>query len=318
MNHDFICGNPKRATSFVSPISPHHLRSLESPHLKRSMSTYRLHFFEPIFGSSIQFLLRERSFLRQKAKQKMSNMPFHLQAAPASSHRPSMADCRLPAISVPPPGPHPHTIPNCRVLPPLTLPPISHLNPPPVVNYPPTNYSHRYLIPSTPGPQVGSNAQAPPSHAHGAAGFQGAGSTSNHPASSALAWNERHLKDLEVLSRNDSGEEKGKAFLGVWLGIREIGLRDKESVRRFIAKKLMPYHWFKGDETIGEALRALNRLEFINIGLIAKKHTENAMWYWSQRIGDMSVREYWMEEGRKQRQKAQARAQAQAQAQAQR
>ncbi len=128
---------------------------------------------------------------------------------------------------------------------------------------------------------------------------------------------ETHLKDLELIARNDSGEEKGKVFLGVWLGIREAGLRDRQSVRLFIAKNLMPYHWFKGDETIGDALRALHRLEFISAGLLAKKHTENANWFWERKIGDLTVREYWMEEGRKQRQKAQTQTQAQANGQAQ-
>lgn len=123
------------------------------------------------------------------------------------------------------------------------------------------------------------------------------------------------LKDLEVFARNDSGEEKGKAFLGLWLGIREAGLRDKQSVRLFIAKKLMPYDWFKGDETVGEALRTLHRLEFINAGLVAKKHTENAMWLWNKKIGDVSVREYWTEEGRKQREKARLQENVQAQSQ---
>jgi hypothetical protein len=152
----------------------------------------------------------------------------------------------------------------------------------------------------------------------GAGGGSGAG-PSNGP-SPAQAWFERHVKDLELFSCSHSGEEKGKAFLGVWLGVREAGLREKESVRRFIAKKLMPYTWFKGDETIGEALRAMHRLEFINIGLIAKRYTDNGTWFWDKKIGDVTVREYWLEEGRKERQKAEealARAQAQAQAQAQ-
>lgn len=255
-----------------------------------------------------------RSFLRQS---KMSKIPFHPQSAPLSSRRPSTGNCRLPPISIPPPGPHPHTIANHCVLPlpPPSLPPISSFHPPPV-DYPPTKYSRRYLIPSSPAPQIGSNAKAHPLQAHEGVSFRGAGCTSSAP-SSVDPGIERHLQDLEVFARLDSGEEKGKAYLGVWLALRELGLRDKQNVRLFIAKTLMPYPWFKGDGTVGEVLNALCRLEFINAGLIAKKHNENAMWIWDKKIGDVTVREYWIEEGRKQRQKLQLQAQARARAQAQ-
>jgi hypothetical protein len=136
-------------------------------------------------------------------------------------------------------------------------------------------------------------------------------------------WIERHLTDLEVFSRSESGEERGRVYLGLWLAIREVGLRDKQGVRLFIAKNIVAYDWFKGDETIGEVLRALHRLEFINFGLLAKKHSENAKWFWDKKIGNISVRDYWLEEARKLRHKVQtqpahAQAQTQAQAQAQR
>ncbi|KAF8497928.1 hypothetical protein F5888DRAFT_1803380 [Russula emetica] len=270
-------------------------------------------------------------------------MSFHHQAAPPSSHLPPMDDrdrdrC-IPSMSIPPPGPYSHTIADYRALPSsLTLPPISQLNPSLA-----TNFSHRYLIPYTAAPQIGSNVQqAHPLHAPDPASFRGAGCTTSNASSSSRAvtvsrhalihgvdrevgkvdldqsWIEGHLADLEVYVRNDPGEEKGKVYLGLWLGIREAGLRDKQGVRYFMAKSLMPYPWFKGDETMHEALRTLHRLEFINAGLLAKKHTENANWYWNKKIGNITVREFWTEEAKNQRQKAQAQAahvQAQAQAQ---
>jgi hypothetical protein len=122
------------------------------------------------------------------------------------------------------------------------------------------------------------------------------------------SWIASHLVELEVMARRDSGE-KGRAFLGVWLGIREAGLRDRQSVLIFIAQKLMPYPWYKGNETIREALRALERLEYINAGLLAKKHTENANWFWNKKFGNITVRDYWMAEATKLRQKVQAQAQ---------
>ena len=76
-----------------------------------------------------------------------------------------------------------------------------------------------------------------------------------------------------------------------------------------MAQKLMPYPWYKGTETIREALRALERLEYINAGLLAKKHTENANWFWNKKIGSVRVRDYWEAEVTKLRQKVQARAQ---------
>lgn len=122
------------------------------------------------------------------------------------------------------------------------------------------------------------------------------------------SWIESHLAELEVIARCDSGE-KGRAFLGVWLGIREAGLREKRSVHIFIAQKLMPYPWYEGNDTIKEALRALQRLEYINAGLLAKKHTENANWYWNKKFGNVTVRDYWTAEATKLQQKVQAQAQ---------
>jgi hypothetical protein len=106
-------------------------------------------------------------------------------------------------------------------------------------------------------------------------------------------------------------EEKGRLYLGVWLGIREAGMRDKQTVLRFISENLMPYPWYKGNESIKEALRALARLEYINAGLLAKKYTENANWFWNKKMGNVTVREYWVGEGTKLRQKEQAQNQAQ-------
>lgn len=125
------------------------------------------------------------------------------------------------------------------------------------------------------------------------------------------SWVESHLTGLEAMAQKDFGE-KGRPYLGVWLGIREAGLRDKETVLRFIAEKLMSYPWFKGNETIKDALRALSRFEYINAGLLAKKYTENANWFWNKKMGNnVTVREYWVGEGTKLRQKEQAQDQAQ-------
>lgn len=126
----------------------------------------------------------------------------------------------------------------------------------------------------------------------------------------------RHLLELEVFTRNDWGDVKGKAYLRVWLGVQEVGLQDIPSKRLYIAKHLMPFSWFKGDETVGEALCALQRLDFIHCGLIAKKHNENAKFLWDMKLGDLTVREYWVEEGRKQRRPNAAQTQALVQAQA--
>jgi hypothetical protein len=131
-------------------------------------------------------------------------------------------------------------------------------------------------------------------------------------------WVDKHLNDMEVISRKYSGDEKGKVYLGLWLAIRELGLRGRQNERLYIAKILMPYAWFKGDETVSEVFCALHRLEFINLGLLAKKYLEDSNLIWNTIIGDRTVQEFWREEGRKQEQmQAHAQAHAQAQAQAQ-
>jgi hypothetical protein len=124
-------------------------------------------------------------------------------------------------------------------------------------------------------------------------------------------WIEWHVAQLEVIARQDSGGEKGRVFLGIWLGLRETNLRERQRVLHFVAQKLMPYPWYKGNETIREAFRALERLEYFNAGLLAKKHTENANWFWNKKIGNVRVRDYWVAEATKLRQKVQAQARAQ-------
>lgn len=124
-------------------------------------------------------------------------------------------------------------------------------------------------------------------------------------------WIESHLAHLEVIAQQDSGEQKGKVYLGIWLGLREAKLRERQSVLYFVAQNLMPYPWYKGNETIKEALRALERLEFINAGLVAKKYAENANWFWNKKIGNVRVRDYWVAEAMRLRQKVQAQARAQ-------
>ena len=267
-------------------------------------------------------------------------MPFHFyQANPQNTQLPPMADRRLPSISIPPPpGPNSHAGAGDRItLPPLNLPPISQLNPP-YVTHPSTNSSYRYLIPPAPAPQFGSNVPLHPFYVFDTASFRGAGGPSNASSSALpagnhalirgevgrldynLPWVKTHLSSLEVYARIDLGEEKGKAYLGLWLAIREKGWPD-EPMKRFIAKELMPYSWFKGDDTaVRVALQALIRLDFINAGLLAKKHAEKSKELWDRRIGNVRVRDFWTEEAAKLRQKVQAQqaaAQAHAQAQAQ-
>jgi hypothetical protein len=254
-------------------------------------------------------------------------MSLHLQAQPSShnySHLPSVADHR--ALSGPPPASYLRTATNFRApAPSLNLPSFSRASQP-TVKRTTGQLSQRYLVPCTPAPS-GSNVQAPALLAP-PAGY-GAGGTSDTPivaiGSRALRhgsdqvmgnvefdepWIESHVAELEVMARHYSGE-RGQAYLGIWLGLREAGFRDKQRVLRFIAEKLMPYPWYNGNETIKETLRALGQLEYINAGLLAKKHTENANWFWNKKIGNVKVRDYWLAEATKLRQKQQAQMEAQ-------
>jgi len=244
-----------------------------------------------------------------------------------------MVDRRIPAR--PKPAPYPRTVANHRIVPRPILPPISQLYFPPV-QQPYGQLSYGQFIPSTPAPQSASNLPALSLHAHDAASLRAAGSTSNVPAvtigSRALLngadrevgnvefdhpWVKSHIVDLEVFARHESGEVKGKVYLGIWLIIRKAGLQGMQSARLFIKKSLMPYPWFKGDETITEALRVFQRLEFTNAGLLARKYTANANWFWDKKIGNVSVRDYWAAEGMKLRQKIEAQKQEQEQEQEQ-
>jgi len=226
---------------------------------------------------------------------------------------------------MPPPTSFLRAAPGYRLLPPPLNIPSSQPNQP-TAKRPSKQFSQRYLIPSTPDCPSGSNTQATLLHTP-LAGHQGTISDTPIAAISSRAlrhgsdrvagnvdfdesWIESHLAELEFMSWKDFGG-KGRPYLGVWLGIREAGLREKQSVIRFISEKLTPYPWYKGNKAIKEALHALVRLEYINAGLLAKKHTENANWFWNKKMGDLTVREYWVEEGTKLRQKEQAQKQAQ-------
>jgi hypothetical protein len=105
-------------------------------------------------------------------------------------------------------------------------------------------------------------------------------------------WIESHVPKLEVIARQDSGGEKGRVLLGIWLGLREAKLRERQSVLHFVSQKFMPYPWYRGNETIRETFRALERLEYINAGLLVKKRTENANWFWNKKVGNVRVRDY--------------------------
>lgn len=183
--------------------------------------------------------------------------------------------------------------------------------------------SQRYLMSSNPDGPSGSHLRALPYNAP-TAGLRagGIGEASIATISSRALrhgsdpvvgnvdfddqWIASHLAKLEVTARQDSGDKKGKAFLDVWVGIREAGLCEKKDVHIFIAQKLMNYPWYEGNDTIREARRALRRLEYINAGLLAKKHLENSNWYWNQKFGDVRVHDFWRAEETKLRQKVQA------------
>jgi hypothetical protein len=268
-------------------------------------------------------------------------MPYQFQAQAPSSHLPSTVDRRM--SNIPPPVTYSRMVNDHRVPPtPVTLPPISQLVQAPV-NLPTINPSNAYLVLPTPAGQSGSNVQAYPLHAHGAASLQAvAGNTSNASASAPVPtirigsqifiqgsdrevgkvefdepWMETHAAEIEQFSKHHSGEEKGKVYFDIWMDIRKSGLRDKQSIRHVIARELMPYSWCKGEESISETLRALHRLEYINAGLLAKKHYENSMWFWDKEIGNIKVRDYWITEGIAFPPNVRAQAQSQAQAQAQ-
>ena len=251
-------------------------------------------------------------------------MPFHLQTQPSS---------RLPSVSghrndrMPPPVPFLRAATDFRVpQPSLTLPSLSRPDPP-TAKRSSKQYSQRYLIPPNSACPSGSTTHAIPAHAPPAGHQTGSifgtpiaaiGGRALRHGSDLISgnvdfdekWIESHLAELEAMARKDSGE-KGTPFLGIWLGIREAGLREKQSVLSFIVEKLRPYPWYQGNETIKEALRALARLEFVNAGLLAKKHTENANWFWNKKIGNLKVRDYWMGEGAKLRQREEAQNEAQ-------
>ncbi len=283
---------------------------------------------------NLHFSSQRNFFLRRS-----TIMPYQFQAQTPSSHLPSMVDRRM--SNIPPPVSHSQIANDHRVShPPVTLPPISQLVQAPV-NLPTINPSNTYFVLPTPAGQSVSNVQAYPLHAYGAASLQaGAGSTFNASAPVPTIrigsrifirgsdrevgkvefdepWIEAHTAELEQFSKHHSGEEKGKVYFDIWMDIRKSGLRDKQSIRHVIAKELMPYSWFKGDESISEVLHALHRLEYINAGLLAKKHYENSMWFWDKEIGNIKVRDYWIAEGITFPPNLRAQAQTQAQAQAQ-
>jgi len=57
-------------------------------------------------------------------------------------------------------------------------------------------------------------------------------------------------------------EEKGKAFWRLWVDLNEpqSEARDRETTLRFVARQLRVYPWFKGDETVTEAMEAVRRI----------------------------------------------------------
>jgi len=70
---------------------------------------------------------------------------------------------------------------------------------------------------------------------------------------------EFELEILRVL------EEKGRAFWKLWVDLSEpkSEARDMEKALRFAARQLRVYPWFKGDETVKEAMEAVRKINVI-------------------------------------------------------
>ena len=67
-------------------------------------------------------------------------------------------------------------------------------------------------------------------------------------------------------------EEKGRAFWKIWVDLNEpqSEARDTDTALRFIARQLRVYPWFKGDETVGEAMEATRKIGALYVEFLTR------------------------------------------------
>ncbi|KAI0300040.1 hypothetical protein B0F90DRAFT_1726192 [Multifurca ochricompacta] len=124
-------------------------------------------------------------------------------------------------------------------------------------------------------------------------------------------WNEAFLAQLvefERLILRGIGE-KGKAFWKLWVDLQEPGLslRDKEKRHRFMARGLRAYPWYKGDESVEEAVKMMRNIDELYKTFAAKKYAQHVHWVLTRPTPGVTVMDFLEAAGR---QRAQAQAQA--------
>lgn len=67
-------------------------------------------------------------------------------------------------------------------------------------------------------------------------------------------------------------EEKGRAFWKIWVDLNEpqSEMRDRDMALRFVARQLRGYPWFKGDETITEAMEATRKISAMYVEFLTR------------------------------------------------
>lgn len=128
-------------------------------------------------------------------------------------------------------------------------------------------------------------------------------------------WNEHYLAqlaELEPLALDKAGE-KGRAFWKVWVDLHEPGLdlRDKAKKYQFITRALRAFPWYKGEETLGEAIQAMERLDGLQKALAARKYAQHVQFVLNRPTPGMTVMEFLEAEQRRRALAAAAQAQAQ-------
>ena len=68
-------------------------------------------------------------------------------------------------------------------------------------------------------------------------------------------------------------EEKGRAFWKLWVDLHEPQSepRDKDATLRFVARQLRSHPWFKGDETVAEAIEATQKIQATYIDFVSPR-----------------------------------------------
>jgi len=116
-------------------------------------------------------------------------------------------------------------------------------------------------------------------------------------------WNELYLAqlaELEPLALSGAGE-KGKAFWKVWVDLHEPGLdlRDKAKKLGFIAHTLRGFSWYKGEESIEEAIQAMELFEALHKKLAATKYAQHIHFVMNRITPGVTVMEFMEAEQRK-------------------